>query len=119
MVIKISTTNKTPSTSMDDFTCAEYNLADDLTDIKNMKIFLKKILDIHSSNEEQNELFIFELLADAPNSTTNTYTINMNLRKNYSTEASQSSTSSSPIDPPLVIDIQSSQQQKATSLSPL
>jgi hypothetical protein len=115
MSTTMSTTNKTPSPSMDDLTCDDDSQVDNLTDHQVLDDFHGNTLDKDSSSEEEYGLSVFELLANASNSTTTTNPNNTDLMENNSIETSQSST----IDPPLFMDIEPTQQQKSAPPSPL
>jgi hypothetical protein len=77
--------------------------------------FTEKSPVLHSPHEERDELSIFTLLSDTQNQTTSyKYAINKEQMEGYSKDTSESSTSSSPTGPPLVIYIPFPEEQQVT-----
>ncbi len=81
--------------------------------------FTEKSPVLHSPHEERDELSIFTLLSDTQNQTTSyRYAINKEQMEGYSKDTSESSTSSSPTGPPLVIHIPFPEEQHVTKSPP-
>jgi hypothetical protein len=118
LVPSVSPKNKKPTTPMENLAYVKDSQADDLIDSDEHEDLIEKTPSLHSIQDERYELSIFPLLGDAQNPTTSTaYGGNKELMDTYSTATQQSSTSSSPVDSQLVINIPSPEKQQILPMS--
>ncbi|CAF1086044.1 unnamed protein product [Adineta steineri] len=95
MVTTKSTNSKTLTATVDSLTQVEDNQTDDLPD-----------------SEEQEEIYVESTTGNSQDQTTATYVGDKELMNEYSSGSSDSSSSLSPIDPPLVIHISPRKEQQ-------
>jgi hypothetical protein len=117
----MSTNNQTTTSSGENLAHVNDSQDEVLSDEEQQEGLDERVERLYPLDEEQNEMSIFELISDVQNPTTTTeYRSNKNSVKNYSTEASRSFSSSSPVDPSLVIHMTSPEELRiVTSPSPL
>ncbi|CAF1398255.1 unnamed protein product [Adineta steineri] len=95
MITTKSTNSKTLTATVESLTQVEDNQTDDLPDSK-----------------EQEEIYVKSTTGNSQDQTTATYIGDKDLINEYSSESSDSSSSLSPIDPPLVIHISPTKEQQ-------
>ncbi|CAF4209661.1 unnamed protein product, partial [Rotaria sordida] len=120
MPTTISTTTKTLTTTVENLIQVEDSQADNLYDSEEEQESIENTTGLPSFFEEQNKSSISALLGYIQSLTTTTLTSDKDLMKDHPLESSDSSTSSLPIDGPLLIHtLPTEKQQVITSPSPL
>ncbi|CAF1656252.1 unnamed protein product [Rotaria magnacalcarata] len=121
-----STNNDASATPMNNMVPVEEIQIFDVRDIEEQESFTEKSIYIRPVYEEQNDLSILRLSGDNQNPIKTTENVcAKEIINHFSTETFQSSTSSSPINVPLIIHISTSpgeeekEEEKITSPSPL
>ncbi|CAF4279982.1 unnamed protein product, partial [Rotaria sordida] len=103
MPTTISTTTKTLTTTVENLIQVEDSQADNLYDSEEEQESIENTTGLPSFFEEQNKSSISALLGYIQSLTTTTLTSDKDLMKDHPLESSDSSTSSLPIDGPLLI----------------